>query len=68
VCRYSRVDGKVCPGECIESVFRAGGRKWKLLCYPSGHDDDSSKAAEHRGKVAVKLMLLGSRSSNATAE
>lgn len=66
--RYSRVDGKVCPGECIESVFRAGGRKWKLLYYPSGHDGDSStKAVVHLGKVVVKLMLLGRWNSTATA-
>ncbi|RLN32981.1 BTB/POZ and MATH domain-containing protein 2-like [Panicum miliaceum] len=47
--RYSRVEGS--PGECIESAFRAGGRRWKLFYYPNGD------RAKRRGQACAKLML-----------
>ncbi|CAN6181819.1 unnamed protein product [Urochloa humidicola] len=61
--RYSRVDGKVCPGECIESEVRAGGRRWMLSYYPNGDSE------ERRGRACSRLMLVDNLfGTRATAE
>ncbi|KAJ1261313.1 hypothetical protein BS78_09G019500 [Paspalum vaginatum] len=52
---FSRLDGTMSPGECIESVAHAGGSPWRLFYYPNG------ATAEQRGKVCVELMLLDAR-------
>ncbi|KAL6907773.1 hypothetical protein ACP4OV_001943 [Aristida adscensionis] len=53
--RCSRIDvGEVLPGEPIASaVFRAGGRRWKLLYYPNGAHKHSPP-----GHAAVQLLQM----------
>ncbi|KAL6592128.1 hypothetical protein ACP70R_049580 [Stipagrostis hirtigluma subsp. patula] len=53
---YSRLAGRVLPGDSVDFVATAGGRKWKLHFYPNGGDKPWRGHRPHQPSVELELM------------